>query len=97
MRVVRTGLKQVCIDTVVVMHCMHLGRGKDISKSDKDIRILEALSATGLRSLRYALEVPDLREVIANDISLAAFEAIQRNINFNQLSGKVTAHCEDAR
>jgi tRNA (guanine26-N2/guanine27-N2)-dimethyltransferase len=48
--------------------------------------ILEALSATGLRSIRYAKEIPLVRYVIANDLSPAATEAMRRNIAFNGLS-----------
>ncbi|KIM49074.1 hypothetical protein M413DRAFT_438239 [Hebeloma cylindrosporum] len=47
--------------------------------------ILEALSATGLRSIRYAKEIPLVRYVIANDLSPAAVEAMKRNIAINDL------------
>lgn len=55
----------------------------------KGVRILEALSATGLRSMRYAKELDDLRELVVNDLSAPAVEAIERNIDFNQLDRKV--------
>ncbi|KAK0459763.1 tRNA methyltransferase [Desarmillaria tabescens] len=41
--------------------------------------ILEALSATGLRSIRYAKEIPLVKYVIANDLSSAATAAMKRN------------------
>jgi tRNA (guanine26-N2/guanine27-N2)-dimethyltransferase len=47
------------------------------------LRVLEALSATGLRSVRYAKEIPGLGEIVANDLEAAAVEAIQRNVRFN--------------
>ncbi|KZT09453.1 N2,N2-dimethylguanosine tRNA methyltransferase [Laetiporus sulphureus 93-53] len=47
--------------------------------------ILEALSATGLRSIRYAKEIPLVRYVIANDYSPAAVEAMRRNVEINGL------------
>ncbi|KAI0748208.1 N2,N2-dimethylguanosine tRNA methyltransferase [Daedaleopsis nitida] len=47
--------------------------------------ILEALSATGLRSIRYANEIPLVKYVIANDLSPAAVEAMKRNIELNDL------------
>jgi tRNA G26 N,N-dimethylase Trm1 len=52
------------------------------------MRILEALSASGLRSMRYAKELPrDRVEVIVtNDLEEAAVEAIQANIAFNGLA-----------
>lgn len=45
--------------------------------------ILEALSATGLRSIRYAKEIPDVRTVLANDISPSACDAMRRNVALN--------------
>lgn len=45
--------------------------------------ILEALSATGLRAIRYAKEIPLASRVIANDLSPAAAEAIRRNVSIN--------------
>merc|ERR1712013_318456 len=37
--------------------------------SKNDITIMECLSATGLRAMRYALEIPGVNRVIANDLS----------------------------
>ncbi|KAI7870600.1 N2,N2-dimethylguanosine tRNA methyltransferase [Spinellus fusiger] len=48
--------------------------------------ILEALAASGLRSVRYAKEIPHLKQVVANDITLDAVESIQRNVKYNGLS-----------
>ncbi|KAJ7111597.1 tRNA methyltransferase [Mycena crocata] len=47
--------------------------------------ILEALSATGLRSIRYIKEIPHVSYVIANDLSSSAIAAMKRNIEFNGL------------
>lgn len=53
--------------------------------------ILEALSATGLRSIRYAKEIPLVNYVIANDLSESAAEAMRRNVDLNGLGeSKVT-------
>ncbi|CAG7846119.1 tRNA (guanine(26)-N(2))-dimethyltransferase; AltName: Full=tRNA 2,2-dimethylguanosine-26 methyltransferase; AltName: Full=tRNA(guanine-26,N(2)-N(2)) methyltransferase; AltName: Full=tRNA(m(2,2)G26)dimethyltransferase [Serendipita indica DSM 11827] len=49
------------------------------------IVILEALSATGLRSIRYAKEIPQVKYVLANDLSEAACEAMRRNVQINNL------------
>ncbi|KAF8453664.1 N2,N2-dimethylguanosine tRNA methyltransferase-domain-containing protein [Terfezia claveryi] len=46
-------------------------------------RILDALSATGLRALRYALEIPFATHLTANDLSTAAVQAIHRNLLYN--------------
>lgn len=45
--------------------------------------LLEALSATGLRSIRYAKEIQLLRWVLANDLSPTAVEAMKRNVSLN--------------
>lgn len=50
--------------------------------------LLEALSATGLRSIRYAKEIPLVKYVIANDLSDAATEAMRRNVEINGFSEK---------
>ncbi|KAK1236530.1 RNA methyltransferase tRNA(m5U54)methyltransferase [Marasmius sp. AFHP31] len=57
--------------------------------------ILEALSATGLRSIRYAKEIPLVKYVIANDLSSAATAAMKRNIEFNGLSPETPSAAAD--
>ncbi|TFY79408.1 hypothetical protein EWM64_g4603 [Hericium alpestre] len=47
--------------------------------------LLEALSATGLRSIRYAKEIPLVKYVIANDLSASATAAMKRNVDLNGL------------
>ncbi|KAH7914686.1 tRNA methyltransferase [Hygrophoropsis aurantiaca] len=47
--------------------------------------LLEALSATGLRAIRYAREIPLVRYVIANDLSASATAAMKRNVDLNGL------------
>lgn len=59
--------------------------------------ILDALSASGLRAIRYAKEIPFATTVIANDVSSDAVEAIDLNIEQNELKGKVFSHVGDAR
>ncbi|KAF9218244.1 hypothetical protein BS17DRAFT_635778, partial [Gyrodon lividus] len=48
-----------------------------------------ALSATGLRSIRYAKEIPLVRFVIANDLSSSATAAMKRNVELNALGPTV--------
>lgn len=55
---------------------------------DFKFTVLEALSATGLRSIRYAREVPNVRQVIANDLSTTAVQAMKRNVALNFPAGK---------
>ncbi|KAF8475742.1 N2,N2-dimethylguanosine tRNA methyltransferase-domain-containing protein [Kalaharituber pfeilii] len=64
-------------------------------------RILDALSATGLRALRYAHEIPFTTEITANDLSASAVDSIYRNIEYNRAlnpsaMAKITATTENA-
>ncbi|KAJ1564589.1 tRNA methyltransferase 1 [Nowakowskiella sp. JEL0078] len=61
-----------------------------------EIRILEALSATGLRSFRYAKEIPGPLSIIANDFDSLAVEQIKNNIKHNDLEGTVIPSIGDA-
>ena len=58
--------------------------------------ILDALSASGLRALRYAHEIPFATTVTANDILKAAAEAIERNATYNGLLDKINISVDDA-
>ena len=60
------------------------------------LRILDALSATGLRALRFAKEIPQATSINANDLSCSAIEAIKTNIAYNGLTGKITTSVDDA-
>ena len=60
------------------------------------IRIFEGLSASGLRSVRFGLEVPCVAEVIANDYDKGAVEFIEKNIVRNNLTGLVKSSFGDA-
>jgi tRNA (guanine26-N2/guanine27-N2)-dimethyltransferase len=51
-----------------------------------DFSILEAFTASGLRSIRYAHEVPRVTSVIANDYDPLAIQIIERNISLNNVS-----------
>ncbi len=59
--------------------------------------ILDALSATGLRALRYAKEIPFVTRVIANDLSRDAVRAIEMNVDHNDVKDKVCSNVGDAR
>jgi len=52
-------------------------------------RILDALSATGLRALRYAKEIPMATSITANDLSPSATASIALNVEHNNLSEKI--------
>ncbi|KAL9599287.1 MAG: hypothetical protein Q9219_003914 [cf. Caloplaca sp. 3 TL-2023] len=77
----------------------------DLLKSEKDIspnvtppfRVLDALSATGLRALRYAAEIPQVTSVVANDLSSKATASIKLNIEYNGLAEKIFPTTSDAK
>ena len=61
--------------------------------------VLEGLAASGLRSIRYALELDGVARVHANDLDPAVVESMRRNISMNGpvAEAKVQPHCSDAR
>ncbi|XP_010260696.1 PREDICTED: probable tRNA (guanine(26)-N(2))-dimethyltransferase 2 [Nelumbo nucifera] len=65
----------------------------------KPPRVLEALAASGLRSIRYAREVEGIGQVVAVDNDKVSVEACKRNIRFNGsvACSKVESHLADAR
>ncbi|KAG8167145.1 hypothetical protein KVR01_002834 [Diaporthe batatas] len=58
--------------------------------------ILDALSATGLRALRYAQEMPFVTKVTANDLDASAVESIRLNVRHNKLQDKIQVNHGDA-
>eukprot|EP00917_Polyrhabdina_sp_WS-2016_P009910 GHVP01021740.1.p1 GENE.GHVP01021740.1~~GHVP01021740.1.p1 ORF type:complete len:441 (-),score=71.46 GHVP01021740.1:816-2138(-) len=59
------------------------------------INILDGLSASGLRAIRYAKEIPKANQIYANDLCPIAFEAIKNNIKANNEQDKIKAANED--
>ena len=53
------------------------------NKEFKGINVLEALSATGLRSVRYIKEIPSIIKLVANDIDVTATDLMKKNFEFN--------------
>ncbi|MFH4982466.1 hypothetical protein AB6A40_009175 [Gnathostoma spinigerum] len=66
------------------------------SLGDGQIKVLDALSASGLRALRFAKEVPNISKIIANDFCEQAVETIKRNIQLNKVENIVEARYGDA-
>ncbi len=60
------------------------------------IRILDALSASGLRAIRFAKEVPNVSQVIANDFSTNAVETMTSNAIDNNVEHIVKPNYGDA-
>lgn len=68
-------------------------------RKDGGIRILEGLAATGLRAIRYALELPGVSQIVANDFDAGAVASMKQNVEFNgaQAAEKITPSHADAR
>ncbi|KAM6149047.1 tRNA (guanine(26)-N(2))-dimethyltransferase [Erethizon dorsatum] len=64
---------------------------------EEGLRVLEGLAASGLRSIRFAREVPGLRSVIANDASARAVDLMRCNVQLNDVAHLVQPSQADAR
>ncbi|KAL2754420.1 hypothetical protein ACRALDRAFT_1063263 [Sodiomyces alcalophilus JCM 7366] len=72
------------------------GEAATESKTGPRFTILDALSATGLRALRYSHELPFVTSVTANDLTKSATESIQLNAEHNKLTDKIRISHDDA-
>ncbi|KAG7002082.1 tRNA (guanine(26)-N(2))-dimethyltransferase [Physcia stellaris] len=70
---------------------------KSIPEPKPTFRVLDALSATGLRALRYAKEIPMVTSITANDLSSAAIASIKLNVQHNVVGEVVKPTTGDAR
>ena len=61
-------------------------RVRDQSGTADGIRVLDALAASGLRSVRYWKEIPGVRQVVINDLEDVAVQLAKENIAFNGLN-----------
>lgn len=64
---------------------------------EEGLRVLEGLAASGLRSIRFAREVPGLQSVVANDASARAVDLIRHNVQLNKVAHLVQPSQADAR
>ena len=54
------------------------------NKPEREVKILEALAATGLRSVRYMKEIDKIEQLVANDLDPKAVELMEKNFEFNE-------------
>ncbi|KAJ9161865.1 N2,N2-dimethylguanosine tRNA methyltransferase [Coniochaeta hoffmannii] len=66
------------------------------SRPPPSFKILDALSATGLRAIRYSQEIPFVTSVTSNDLLAEAVESIKLNVEHNKLESKVNVSHDDA-
>lgn len=57
---------------------------------------MDALSASGLRAIRFAKEVEDIEFVVANDFSEAAVNTIRQNAKLNDVENLIKVSYGDA-
>ncbi|OYT51355.1 MAG: tRNA (guanine(10)-N(2))-dimethyltransferase [Desulfurococcales archaeon ex4484_204] len=62
----------------------------------RDAFVVDALAGTGVRAIRYCLEVSSVGKCIANDIDPKAVNLINRNVKLNSLEARVIVRNEDA-
>lgn len=61
------------------------------------IKVLDALAASGLRSIRYLKEIPLVQHVTINDLSVDATDLARKNIVLNKIDeSRVTVNNQDA-
>ncbi|WQF83541.1 Putative tRNA methyltransferase, Trm1 [Colletotrichum destructivum] len=65
-------------------------------KAPPRFTVLDALSASGLRALRYSHELPFVTSVTANDLTKSAIESIKLNTKHNGLEDKIQTSHDDA-
>jgi len=66
-------------------------------KSEKHpVSILEAMAASGIRSIRYAKEISGVQNIIANDFSQSAVDSIKRNSEHNKATEIIEPSFMDA-
>eukprot|EP00929_Paragymnodinium_shiwhaense_P113590 TRINITY_DN81876_c0_g1_i1.p1 TRINITY_DN81876_c0_g1~~TRINITY_DN81876_c0_g1_i1.p1 ORF type:complete len:558 (+),score=132.86 TRINITY_DN81876_c0_g1_i1:81-1754(+) len=76
--------------------------GKEPRKPPRSgMKVLEALAATGIRSIRYAKELGHgehgIHSIVANDLDPAAVELMKKNLVHNKVKeGMIEASCGDA-
>ena len=54
--------------------------------AEDGLYIFEALAASGLRSIRYWKEIPNIRRLIINDIADAAVQSMKDNLLYNHVT-----------
>lgn len=53
-------------------------------KEFKGLNVIEALAATGLRSVRYMKEIPSIQKLVANDLDPVATDLMKKNFEHNK-------------
>ena len=73
------------IDIISTLQSPNTTTTNDDDDDDDGLTILEALAASGLRSLRYWTEVPGIRSIVINDLDPVAIDMARTNVIRNNL------------
>jgi len=82
----------LCLVASLIVRCMYT---KLILNLKVDGSVLEAMAASGIRSVRYAKELSKVSQVHSNDLSEIAVECIKRNSEINNVTTKIVPTCMD--
>lgn len=63
---------------------------------NREITICEPLTATGIRGLRFAVEIQGVKEVVSSDINQTSAKLAAHNIELNNLQDRVSVKHKDA-
>ncbi len=75
--------------SVVFLNTLHrLGASLEI--------VVDPLAGSGVRGIRYVLEVPGVRKAIINDIDPNAYSIIEENVLLNNIRDRIETYCLDA-
>ncbi|OAF69810.1 hypothetical protein A3Q56_02436 [Intoshia linei] len=85
------------ISSLIIKNFITNKKKNNSNNHDKKIKLLDAMSATGLRGIRYATEINEIDEIIVNDISPHVKDTIQKNIDRNDVSDRVKISINDAK
>lgn len=91
-----TAFTQLFAEETAAKKAKRKADGEIVVSKEPYAKVMEALSASGLRSIRYAKEIPLVKTCIANDLSQAAVDSIKLNIEYNDIASKVTPNRDDA-
>jgi tRNA (guanine26-N2/guanine27-N2)-dimethyltransferase len=64
--------------------------------ASRTLRICEPMSASGVRAVRYVLELPHTTEIVAGDKTLSAVEATLATAQLNHVENRISVFASDA-
>lgn len=64
--------------------------------ANREIRLCEPLTSTGLRAIRLATEIQGIKQIVASDINKRAYHLAKQNVQLNGLNDIVTVEHKDA-